>query len=298
MEFDKTLFSRRSTRAFTDRPVTRGEIDTMLRAATAAPSACNMQSWHFYVVTDPVVREKLGGSGAFNPWAAKAPVVFIICTDGEAIVNRFGEKAEKLFIIQDTSAATENLLLCATDLGLGGCWMGMFDEAKCREIVGISTKHRVVAVVPVGEPASVTPPRERKPLGEVVTYIGDAINESDNTPSKSDGKPFVLRGTSLPDSVFNNLNLSGAQFDDVNMEGASFNNINMHRVRFTDINLSDSSFGGLTLKGSRFGCVDIDGATFENPTFVGTTFRNCSFKDAKFEGCDFENAGFSDCKNK
>ena len=170
MEFEKLLTKRRSTRAFTDRKLTKAEIERLLNAATRAPSACNMQSWHFYAVTDPDVRAKFSENGICAPWAATAPVIFVVCTDGDAIISRFGERA-KTFIIQDTALAAENLLLCAADMGYNGCFMGAFDADKCRALLDIPEKYQIIALIPVGEPSGEVPLRERKPLSEVVTYV-------------------------------------------------------------------------------------------------------------------------------
>lgn len=168
MEFSEVLLKRRSARAFTDKPVTREQVEKLLNAALRAPSACNMQSWHFYAVTDPILRAKFSEFCA--PWAATAPVIFVICTDGEDILARFGERA-KTFIIQDTALAAENLLLCAADMGLNGCFMGAFDADKCRALLNIPEKYGIVAVIPVGEPQAEVPLRERKPLDEVAEII-------------------------------------------------------------------------------------------------------------------------------
>ena len=170
MEFSELLTTRRSTRAFTDHKLTRDEIDRLLNAATRAPSACNMQSWHFYAVTDPNVRAKFSENGICAPWAATAPVMFVVCTDGDAIISRFGERA-KTFIIQDTALAAENLLLEAADMGYNGCFMGAFDADNCRALLDIPEKYQIVALIPVGKASGEVPLRERKPLSEVVTYI-------------------------------------------------------------------------------------------------------------------------------
>ena len=168
MEFSELLYKRRSVRAFTDRELTREEIDKLLTAATRAPSACNMQSWHFYAVTDNTVKEKFTDFCA--PWAATAPVIFVICTNGAAITARFGERA-RLFTYQDTALAAENLLLAAADMGLNGCFMGAFDADKCRVLLDIPKEREIVALIPVGEAKTEFPLRERKPMSEVVTYI-------------------------------------------------------------------------------------------------------------------------------
>lgn len=171
MEFDTVLFSRKSVRKFKDTPLTKGEIDYLLQAAVSAPNACNMQSWHFFVVTDAQKKKELGEMGAVSPNAASAPLLLVVTTDGEAIVDRFGSRAKDLFIIQDTSAAIENILLAATNIGLSGCWMGSFNEEKLATALGIDQKYGIVAVVPIGHAAEDNPKRDRKPMEDVVTYI-------------------------------------------------------------------------------------------------------------------------------
>lgn len=171
MEFNDVLYSRQSIRAFTDKRITKDEVTRLLDSATQAPSACNMQSWHFFAITDADVIKRLADAGCYAQWVANAPLVVVICTDGNEIVNRFGEKARDLFILQDTAAATENMLLAATNMGYGGCWIGSFNGGNLRKELNIDDKYNVVAVTPIGEPAEKAPKRGRKPLNEVVTFI-------------------------------------------------------------------------------------------------------------------------------
>ena len=170
MEFRDLIYKRRSARAFTDKKVTMEQVQLMLEAATRAPNACNMQSWHFYAVLDDTLRAKFEEFCA--PWASTEPVIFVVCTDGEAILKRFGDRA-KVYILQDTALASENLLLCAADMGLNGCMMGAFDKEKCRALLEIPENRDIVALIPVGEAAGEIPLRERKPMDEVVTIIGE-----------------------------------------------------------------------------------------------------------------------------
>ncbi|MBQ8248670.1 MAG: nitroreductase family protein [Clostridia bacterium] len=278
MEFSELIYKRRSVRAFTDKPVTREEIDRMLEAATRAPSACNMQSWHFYVVTDAAVRARFAEFCA--PWAATAPVIFVICTDGDAIMKRFGERA-RLFVHQDTALAAENLLLCAADMGLNGCFMGAFDADKCRSLLEIPESREIVALIPVGEAQTESPLRERKPMSEVVTYIGE-----DDEPSNSEkDSRYLLRDTVIKHARFENINMTGVEFDNIKMADGSFNNVNMTGVRFSDINMTGASFGGMCMNKTKFGCVDIREASFENPDLAGTSFKDCNFSNVTFEGC-------------
>ncbi|HHT53932.1 MAG TPA: nitroreductase family protein [Clostridiales bacterium] len=173
MNFYELMNKRRSVRGFTERELTDDEISMLLEAATAAPNACNYQSWHFYVVRG---REKISG---FVPtiyrgeWFRSSAIVFVVCTDAEKLGARFGERGTDLFAIQDTACAVDHLMLMAAGLGLGSCFVGAFDEVECRRYLGIPEGRRPVALVPVGEPATDTPKRPRKPIGEVVTFVGE-----------------------------------------------------------------------------------------------------------------------------
>ena len=170
MDFKELIYKRRSTRAFTDKKVTREEIEQMLTAATRAPNACNLQSWHFYAVASDEMRAKFASEEAIRPWACAAPVIFVVCTNGAEIVGRFGEKARK-FPVQDTALAMQNLSLAAADMGLGSCIIGMYNNDKIRAILNLPDAHEIVAVVVVGEAADEVPLRERKPLNEVATIL-------------------------------------------------------------------------------------------------------------------------------
>ena len=169
MEYSELLSKRRSVRSYTERGVTKDEIDSLLNAATAAPNACNFQSWHFYVVTDS---ERIKGfSGICAEWATTAPVIIVIATDADRLQKRFGSRGCDLFAIQDTALAAENILLKAVELGLGGCIIGYFDEDKCRNHLSVPDNQRPVMIIPIGEPDEDAAVRSRKPLSEVVTYL-------------------------------------------------------------------------------------------------------------------------------
>ena len=121
----------------------------MLKAAMAAPSACNQQPWEFYVVTDKNVIGQLSESSPYAKCAKGAPLVFVSCYRSEGI-------APEYFNI-DMSAAVENLLLEADDLGLGAVWMGISpDETRMnavRNVLNIPEHLHAFALVPCGYPA-------------------------------------------------------------------------------------------------------------------------------------------------
>jgi len=111
---------RRSIRKYTDEPVSDADIKAVLEAAMAAPSADNLQPWEFVVVQREDLRRQLAQTHPWSWMCADAPVVFVVCSHE----RRSGHWVE------DTSAATENLLLAAT--GLGAVWVGVYPPFAVR----------------------------------------------------------------------------------------------------------------------------------------------------------------------
>jgi nitroreductase len=118
MELKDVLLKRRSVRSFANQAVTDAEIDYLLHAAMSGPSAMNFRPWEFYVIRDPAKIAELNKVGYAK---YKSPLMIVVA--GNSL--RFVPFASQLWI-EDTSAATENILLAATDLGLGAVWCGVF----------------------------------------------------------------------------------------------------------------------------------------------------------------------------
>ncbi len=152
------LFARRSIRQFTAEPVTEDQIRTLLEAAMAAPSAGNRKPWHFVVVTDAEARAKLAADHPYAKMVAQAPVCIVPC--GEPASSYPGREA---YWIQDCAAATENILLAATALGLGAVWCGVHPiperEASARRLLGIPEQVIPFAYIAIGHPAEHKEPR-------------------------------------------------------------------------------------------------------------------------------------------
>ena len=96
-----------------------------------------------------------------------------MCADPGRLEERFGQRVGNNFVTQDTAAATTNMLLAAADMGLGGCWIGHFNDDKCRSLLNIPSRLRPVALVPIGHPAEQPPQRPRNPVEKVSLVIGD-----------------------------------------------------------------------------------------------------------------------------
>lgn len=281
MEFSKLITERRSVRAFTQRKLTRNEIDYILTAAINAPSACNFQSWHFICVADADMKERFKSICA--DWVSTAPMVIIVCTDSAKLDARWEDREKTYkFTIQDTALAMENMLLAAADIGLGGCIIGAYDQDKCVREFNISDKYLPVALLPIGEPVTITPQMPRKPVSDVVTFIGDVLYETED--QKHDDKPFELRSSWIPNAVFDDLGMPNALFNNVNLSGASFTDINLAGSSFADINFTGSSFKGLNLSDSSYGCVELNNAVFKNVEFKNARFEDCDFQGATIDG--------------
>src|SRR5664280_1279752 len=113
------LFTRRSVRRYSGEPVSDAEIRDLLEAAMAAPSACAKDPWHFVVVRGRAVLDKLADALPNGPMLRQADAAIVVCGD----LARAQRNMES-YLIQDCSAAVQNLLLAATSLGLGACWLG------------------------------------------------------------------------------------------------------------------------------------------------------------------------------
>lgn len=116
------IMTRTSVRAYTDRKVDKATVDTLLRAAMAAPTAANKQPWRFVVVDKPELLQTISENMKNMKMAREAQLAVVLC--GDTTVCLPGEARD--FWIQDVSAASENLLLAAHAVGLGAVWCGIY----------------------------------------------------------------------------------------------------------------------------------------------------------------------------
>ncbi len=194
MEVLEAIRKRRAVRHYRPDPVSREDVMTVLHAANYAPSALNRQQWEYLVVTGKKILE-LGESyrstldaylanwdaspmrgfisrDAFIRYAETyggAPVVIVVLTPVDVLANF--QKAN----LESASAAMQNLILAATSLGLGTCWMTgpLRDEKTLRRILPIPDDREIVAVTPLGYPAEfpAAPPRIDPDLRQKVRWV-------------------------------------------------------------------------------------------------------------------------------
>ena len=148
MEVKDALLKRRSIRKYLDKEVSDEIIEELLHAAMSGPSACNRRPWIFYVIKDQNKLNELRKASRFSNM--NAPLAIVVVGD----LSRSLPLQLKDFWIQDCSAATENILLRATDLGLGSLWCGIYPQKRpverVKEILGITNSDIPLNIIYIG----------------------------------------------------------------------------------------------------------------------------------------------------
>ncbi len=156
----ENIMTRTSIRKYKDQPIEQEKIDIMLKAAMAAPTAVNMQPWHFIVIDDKKTIDLLSGQQPTN-----APLLIAVCGDTNKTTMPDGKGKLPDFWIQDVSAATENLLLAAHALGLGAVWTGVYPvmerTAEIANVLNCPNNIVPVVVVRIGYPDECPQPKNK-----------------------------------------------------------------------------------------------------------------------------------------
>ena len=175
----EAIASRYSVRGYQDRAVEREKILQIVEAARLAPSTSNVQPWRFIVVEDPRLRdalvEKGMGIAVPNRWAKEAPVIIVICAHLDWIVHRLGARVADLqYYLMDIGIAGEHMVLAATELGLGTCWIGWFRARAIKKVLNIPRGWKVVALLTLGysKDEDSVKPRTRLGLDEILFFNG------------------------------------------------------------------------------------------------------------------------------
>jgi nitroreductase len=164
MDFQELIRIRRSIRAYRPSEVSEDVLHRVLDAGRVAPTACNRQPFQLLVITDPKVRAQLKAVYS-RDWFCNAPVIIAGCVEpAKAWQRGDGFNAAEV----DLAIVMDHIILAATEEGLGTCWVCAFDEAKAKQILGVPDEVRILAMTPLGIPASEPAPFVRKPLRDLV----------------------------------------------------------------------------------------------------------------------------------
>jgi nitroreductase len=153
MDVYEAIRTRKSVRSYLDRPVEEAVLRRILEAARAAPSARNVQEWRFVAVRNREARMRIATDAARQPFIGTAAVLLACCAETDGRVMRCGQAAYPI----DVAIAVDHLTLAAAAEGLGTCWIGSFDEAMVKQILGIPGDIRVVQLMPLGYPVDPQP---------------------------------------------------------------------------------------------------------------------------------------------
>jgi nitroreductase len=158
MEALEAIRKRRSVREYTGDPIPREDLETIVDAGRLAASGGNQQPWDFVVVTDGAMIQNLKIAAE---WMDKAGAIIAVVLDP---ISRWW--------IEDGAAAVENMLIAATALGYGSCWLEGYTlplEKQFKELLRIPDDRRLLTLIPLGVPAR-RPTKTKKTLGEVIHW--------------------------------------------------------------------------------------------------------------------------------
>ncbi len=174
--FSELILKRQSQRNYADTPVEKEKITACLEAARMAPSACNAQPWKFIVVDDQTLKNQLADATSnrllpMNHWTKQAPIHVVLTLESPNFMSKMGEMIrDKKFILMDVGIAAEHFCLQATELGLGTCMIGWFNEKKVKELLNIPKSKRAMLIITLGYPEGNHRDKVRKNLDKIVSY--------------------------------------------------------------------------------------------------------------------------------
>ena len=167
MEYSKLIATRYSVRAYRPDPVEDEKLQIVLDAARLAPTAANRQPIQL-VVMRTHGREKEIGKIYRRPWFVQAPLVIAVCAISSQAWVREGDRFNARLI--DAAIVADHLILAATNLGLGTCWVAAFNVEAARSVLQLPDEAEPVIFTPLGYPADEPGPKIRKPLTDLVRY--------------------------------------------------------------------------------------------------------------------------------
>lgn len=164
----QNILNRKSVRHFSDDKVTKEQIEILLRAAMAAPSAKNVQPWAFVVVTERETLDLLADKLPYAKMLFRANAAIVVC----GVPHKAGDGTPAGYWVQDCSAATQNILLAAEAIGLGAVWTGVYPRPERVTVVAdaLNLPEDVIPlnVIPIGVPDGQEKPKDKYKAENVI----------------------------------------------------------------------------------------------------------------------------------
>ncbi|CAG1005491.1 3-hydroxypropanoate dehydrogenase [Anaerolineales bacterium] len=167
MEYSELIAARYSVRAYRPGPVEESKLQAVLEAARLAPTAANRQPFQLVVIHTAGREEELRKI-YHRPWFVQAPLVIAVCAVSSQAWVRESDRFNARFI--DAAIVADHLILAATNLGLGTCWIANFNTEAARSVLHLPEEAEPIIFTPLGYPADQPGAKTRKPLSELVRY--------------------------------------------------------------------------------------------------------------------------------
>jgi nitroreductase len=175
-----TIKQRKSVRKYLDKPISRDDIIKCIEAARLSPSADNIQPWRFIIIDDAEYKRKfceevLTGLFRRTRFIEKAAAIVVLVAKTHLIVHRIGKRVVKTDVqLIDMGISGEHFVLQAQELGIGTCWVNMFNPKRAKKFFKLSSNYRVVSLIAMGYPAEGgTRDRRDLPLEEIMFFNKD-----------------------------------------------------------------------------------------------------------------------------
>lgn len=174
--FLELLKKRRSIRKFKTQPVDESVLRYIIECGLNSPSACNKQPYRFVVMRgeakDKFCRSVFGGIYSFCSFVSKAPVIIALVRNKKSFEMKIGEVIANCdFSLIDIGICGQNMVIAATEKGLGSLWVGWFDRKKANKFLKVGTQETVEILIAIGEKDEDPPPRKKKDFSSAVMFV-------------------------------------------------------------------------------------------------------------------------------
>jgi len=168
MQFDSVVKKRKSVRSFTNKKASWKDVLEAVDAAIQGPFASNQNNLKFLIVEEKEMIEEIADL-CEQDWIKDSGILVVLCSDDEYLEDIHGEHG-RVFSRQQAGAAIQTLMLKLTDLGLGSCWVGAYDEEVIRRKLGIPKEKQIEAIVPIGHERVTEKKKHKKKLENVLYW--------------------------------------------------------------------------------------------------------------------------------
>lgn len=177
MNFIELAQKRYSVRSYLEKPVEREKIIRCVETARLSPSACNSQPWHFVIVDDKELKDRIAKEtvmslSGMNKFTLDAPVMVIVVIEKKSISSTIGSFLKgKDFSLIDIGIAAEHFCLQAAEEGLGTCMLGWFDEKAVKKLLSVPNSKHIALLISLGYPkAENEGAKKRKNIDEMSSF--------------------------------------------------------------------------------------------------------------------------------